>query len=401
MNGKNTGPEGAGSAEDARAALAAMSVSLGRFQAPELWFSQDLAFNGQALNVPRPMPLNRPAESVVIALRYRITVANNNMTTVVPEAPATLLQQILLNGVHRQFANLTPIKMSGATAFVWPQMFQGVSCDLIINGVRVADADRPFVSGFLGNVGTYDVVQVWNVPLVPTCGIGQSLKRDSTQYLYQPADWGDTLQLQLNFGDTTVLGTPNAAGDVTITAFNSAVGTPNVSIFVNYSILGPFANIPDSGVVVRQERTYTGLVTAGNALRIDQLQKQITSNLVLKSGTSQAGITNGGAAFATLVDTMLNRTQIAVDNKPVKFNQDNLVMKAYLQRQFATVMPAGYFVLSFTEGQNPLLSYRGDGLAGGSAFEANTDVLTTGATQVLNMTQEMIYGGPFPALRPL
>lgn len=400
-NGKNTGPEGAASAENTRAALAAMAVSLGRFQAPELWFSQDLAFNGQALNVPRPMPLNRPAESIVIALRYRITVANNNMTFVVPEAPATVLQQILLNGVHRQFANLTPVRLSGATAFYWPQVFQGVSCDLIINGVRVADADRPFVSGFLGNVGTYDIVQIWNIPLVPTVGLGQSVKRDSTQYLYQPADWGDTLQLQLNFGDASTLGTPTTAGDVTFSAFNSAVGNPNIAIFVNYSILGPFANMPDSGVLVRQERFYTQFVTAGNALRIDQLQKQITSNLVIKSGTAQANVTNGGTAFATLVDNQLNRTQIVVDNKPVKFNQDNLAMKAYLERMFGCVMPAGYFVLSFVEGQNQLLSYRGDGLAGGSAFEANTDVLTTGATQLIAMTQEMTYGGPFPALRPL
>lgn len=389
------------SQEDARQILRASAAAVGRFQAPELFFTQDVNFAAPAaVNIPRPLNLNRPMESLWIVLAFRATVANNNMTSVAPEAPQNILQQVLLNGTHRQYGNLTPIRMSGATIFAWQRMFQATGNDLRINGTRAADPDIPFVSPFTGNVGTHDIVAVYNVPCGPLMGIGQSTKRDLASYLYQPADWGDTLQLQLNFGDESALGVPNAAGDVTFTAFGSAAGLPNLSIHLNYSILGPFANSLKTGVVIRQEQNFAQFVTAAQQQRIMQLQKQITTNVVVKTGTTQAA-TAGVNTFATLTDLMLQRTQIMVDNKPVKNNQNNLNMKAYVGgRMFNTVLPEGYFNLTFVDGQNPQLAYRGDGLAGGSLYELFSDIATTGATQQLNVTQEMIYGGPFPPLRP-
>lgn len=400
----NTGPAGeqVTTQDQAAAILAAQAVSIGRFQSPEQWFNTTQAMaTPSSLNIPRPMPLNRPAESIVIQLALRITVANNNMTLVAPEAPQSILQLVLLNGTHTKWANLTPIRASGATLFGWLYNFQGHGCTCIINGVRATGPNVPFVSPFLGNVGTYDVLLTYNIPLGPTYGIGQSAKRDLSTFLYQPTAWGDSLQLQLNFGDASALGTPTTAGDVTLSAFGSAGGSPQVTVFVNYSILGTFANSIDSGIVIRQEQLFNSFVTAGNTLRISQLQKQITENLIIKAGTQLAGTTAGVQVFGTLVDNQLDRTQIVVDNKPVKFNQNNQVMKAYLDRMFAVPMPGGYFNLSFVDGQNAMLSYRGDGLAGGSLFELQSDVLTTGATQIIAMTQEMIYGGPFPPLRPL
>ena len=86
-NGKNTGPAGAQVMDpsQARAVVAAQAASLGRFQSPEQWFSfnQSFATPSQFL-IPRPMPLNRPAESILITILMRITVANNNMTAVAP-----------------------------------------------------------------------------------------------------------------------------------------------------------------------------------------------------------------------------------------------------------------------------------------------------------------------------
>jgi hypothetical protein len=387
--------------DDARRILAASAAAVGRFQAPELFFSQDISLAAaNTLNIPRPLNLNRPCESMTIILRGRATVTVADMTSVGPEAPQNLLQQILLNGTHRQYGNLTPVRLSGATAFAWQRLFQVVGNDAIINAARQADPGRPFVSGFLGTVGgsPFDFILVYNVPFGPQMGIGQSTKRDLASYLLQPADWGDTLQLQLSFGDASALGVVGPA-TVAFTAFGSAAGSPNIAIHLNYSILGPFANSLKTGVVVKQEQLFNNFQTAGLALRVTQLQKQITTNVVVKSGTSQT-TSAGVQTFATLVDTQLARTQILVDNKPVKNNQDNFVMKAYLQRMFNTIIPAGYFNLSFVDGQNPQLGYRGDGLAGGSLYELFSDISTTGATQVLTVTQEMIYGGPFPPLRP-
>jgi hypothetical protein len=54
---------------------------------------------------------------------------------------------------------------------------------------------------------------------------------------------------------------------------------------------------------------------------------------------------------------------------------------------------------SFVEGQNALLAYRGDGLAGGSQFQLQSDVIAASANNRQRYVQEMIYGGPFPAQR--
>jgi hypothetical protein len=239
------------------------------------------------------MPLNRPAESVMIKLTGRITVANANMTAVVPEAIQNLIQLVNLNGSHRKYGNLTPIRMTGATLFSWLSLFQVSGNDLIINGVRANAPGRPFASAFLGNVGTYDFILTLNIPLGPLVGIGQSAKRDLAAFLWQAQDWGDSLTMQIGFGDASSLGTPTTAGDVTLTAFGSASGSPTFSTFVNYSILGDFAGQFDTGVIVRQEQLFTSFVAAATRQRISQLQKQITPNVLLKTGTSLAGVTSG------------------------------------------------------------------------------------------------------------
>jgi hypothetical protein len=231
-------------------------------------------------------------------------------------------------------------------------------------------------------------------------GIGQATKRELASFLYNAEDWGDSLQLQVNLGDASALGTPTTAGDVTFTAFGSGAGSPTLNLFVNYSILGPFAGAVESGVIIRNEQIFNQFVTAGVRQRISQLQKQITLNLLLKSGTILAGTSSGVSVFGTLSDAILDQTMPVVDNKPIKFNQNNQMEKAYVARMFATPTPEGYFNLTWVDGQNPMLAYRADGLAGGSLFELQSDILTTQA-QSLAMTQEMSYGGPFPSLRPL
>ena len=401
--GMNTGPAGAVvmSNDDVRQQLAAQASSIGRFQAPEIWFTQTVSLTApNQITIPRQMPLNRPAESITLQLLLRATVANNNMTAVVPEAPATLIRQIQLNGTHRKWANLTPLRMSGETAYFWPSLFQRSGGTTIINGALAADPGIPFVSPFTGLVGAHDMIIEWNIPLGPLMGIGQATKRELASFLYNAEDWGDSLQLQLNLGDASALGTPNAPGDVTITAFGSGAGTPTLNIFVNYSILGPFAGAIESGVIIRNEQLFNQFVTAGVRQRISQLQKQITLNTLLKSGTILAGTTSGVSVFGTLSDAILDQTMPVVDNKPIKFNQNNNMEKAYVSRMFAVPIPEGYFNLTWVDGQNPMLSYRADGLAGGSLFELQSDILTTQA-QTLAMVQEMSYGGPFPALRPL
>ncbi len=394
------------SAQQFRAALEASASVLGRFSGPELFFSQNVALTaagGQLnVNLPRTLNLNRPVADIYVSLRGRVNVTVGPYAAVAPEALPNLLQNIQIQGIHKDFGNLTPINMSGATAFFWPSLFQRAAPGTsIVNGVYSAfPQGNPQQSNFTGAVGTYDFIVIWRIPVGPMLGQGQAVKRQSTNFLWMAQDWADTLQMQLRFGDASALGDPTGA-TVTFTAFQSATGNPLMSVHLNYSLLTQFANLIRSGVVIRTEQPTAQQQTAlTTAAVLQTLQKQITTNVMVKTGTIQTtGLTAGVDTLATLSDVQLDRTQITVDNKPVRNNQDNIVSKANQQAYWNALHPQGYFLSSFVEGQSALLAYRGDGLAGGSQFQLQSDVIAASANNRQRFIQEMVLGGPFPVQR--
>jgi hypothetical protein len=116
--------------------------------------------------------------------------------------------------------------------------------------------------------------------------------------------------------------------------------------------------------------------------------------------TETGGQSAGVQTYESLSDTLLENKQVLVDNKPIRNNNDNIVQKVYYGGMLDTVQPQGYLNLSFVEGQNGLLAYRGDGLPAGSQFELVSDILAASANNRVALVQEMVYGGPFPSLRP-
>lgn len=389
-----------------RAALEASASVLGRFTGPELFFQQNVALTAAGgpvtVNLPRTLNLNRPVADVILSLRGRINVTVAPYAAVAPEALPNLLQNIQIQGIHKDYGNLTPISMSGATAFMWPALSQRAgNGNQIINGVmQPFVAARPTVSPFTGAVGTHDFIVIWRIPVGPLLGQGQAVKRQYTNFLWMASDWADSLQTQLRFGDASALGDPTGA-TVTFTGFQSASGSPVMAVHLNYSLLTQFAGLVRSGVVIRTEQPTAQQQTAlTTAAVLQTLQKQITTNLMLKTGTIQTtGLSAGIDTLATLTDFQMDRTQITVDNKPVRNNQDNIVAKATLESYWNNLISEGYFLQSFVEGQNALLAYRGDGLAGGSQFQLVSDVIAASANNRQRYIQEMIYGGPFPAQR--
>jgi len=384
--------------------LAALQSMVGRFQAPELFNSVNQSFTTPSqILIPRTLNLTRPLESITIYVAFRIAVTVANFTAVAPEAPQNILQRITLTGTHRAFGAVTPMRLRGATAYVGSYLAQGLGgSDIVINNTRAASPGRPLTSPFLGTTAgsPYDIIVVYHLPVTPQLGLSPAIKRQQSAFLYLPQDWGDSLQLQLEFGDASALGNPTGA-TTAFTAFGSGTGTPLVEVHLNYSILGQFANQMNNGVVLREERELSTFTALATAQRLATLQKNITTGILVKSGTTQtAGLTAGVNTYATVVDTQLARTQVIVDNKPVRNNQNNTVMKAYYQRMFGTVIPAGYQYISFVDGQSALLGYRGDLLAPGSQFELYSDIATASADNRQSYLQEQIIGGPFPSRRP-
>lgn len=400
-----TNGNGNASAANFRRLLLASASTLGRYQGPELFQSFTVDLNTpQTVVLPRQLNINRPLHSILIQLRFRATVTVGAYADVAAEAPQSILQNIQLRGIHRSYGSLIPVNMTGATAFSYARLFglKGSEVYTSVAGAALTLAGRstiPFTSPFTGAVATHDILINYYIPLVPLMGGGQSVKRQQTNYLLMPNDWTDTLQLELQFGDESGLGDPTGA-TVAFTGFQSATGLPTCEVHLNHGILGQFANGMRSGVVIRNERQLTDVQSLATAQRLTALQKRITNMVLVKSGIIETtGMTSGVSVFSDLSDAMLERTQIEVDNKPLRQNDNNRLSRAYSSVMFDTDPMEGYLPIPFVEAQNPLLAYRGDGLSGGSTFELITDIMSASAANRVNYIQEQVIGGAYPELR--
>lgn len=389
-------------AQQARAQYAASQSIIGRNQGPEFYASTNFDPTNVFTWTPnRNIPLNRPVESIIIRLRGRLAVSVANYAAVAPEAPQNLLQSITLQGNHKDIGSFVPVRISGASQYALGGFFQENPADILINGVRAADPGRPFTSPFLGSTAgsPYDIDMFYVLDAGPMMGIGQDLKRQAANFLYHPADWSDSLQITLAFGDRSALGDPTGA-TTAFTAYGSGAGNWLCEIYLTYAILSQFAGSMRNGLCVRLENTVPSQTALGNSIALATLAKQITTNVIIKTGLIQTvGLSPNVDTFAALSDVQLERTQLVTDSKPVRNSTSNLATKVWYQHRFGTVIPQGYLVESFVDGQNALLAYRGDGLPGSSQWLLNTDVISANAANRQRVIQEYIIGGPYPPLR--
>ncbi len=381
--------------------MMARDAAMARYQGPEQFDQRNVTF--PSVQTLLPINLRRPLEEILLRVAFRATVTVGAYTDVGAEAPQSIIKRITLRGNHTKFGSQTPIDMSGATAFVYPRLFQqtGGQCYTSVGGgalTLAADPSVPFTSPFTGAVATHDIILLYRLSLTPYLGADQSGKRQNANYLAYQRDWQDTLLLEIEFGDSTALGDPTGA-TVAFTAFGSASGSPVLQTLLNYGLLGDFENAAIPGVVLRNEQLFANQTAAGNQLRIAQLQRQITNSIMVKSGVIETAGSPTGTYFDSLSDVILDRTQVQVDFKPVRRVDSNFAERAYLNGMANNRPMQGYFMVSFIESQNPLTAYRGDAPSISSAdFSLISDVLTSNADQRLTVLQERVIGGFYPGV---
>lgn len=374
--------------------MANLAELLGRNQGPELFDT----FTFVPLDSPtsrRTINLSRPLERLHLIWRGRVVIGVANYTAVAAEAPQTILSRVLLTGISTRFNSQTLVDLSGATIFALSRLFNNRGCSLYINGVRQPEPSVPFaqVGTTFGDVGSYDLEIHYDLPFTPILPPGIAALQ--TPYLLQKNEWQDSLTLQVFFGDSSSFGTPAGGTTVAFHAFGSNSGSPTLTVETNYEINGEAEGSFPTGVVIRAEKNATGDVTASaNNIALLTLQKRKTTNVLVKTGTTLAGTSPGVNVFATLSDTILDFTQIKVDNKPIRNIQNNFAAKEYYGYAFNTVLPQGYLNLSFIDSQNPVTFFRGDTLDKGVAFEIDTNVLSSGSTQACLVMQEQVLGDP-------
>lgn len=374
-----------------------LAAYLGRNQGPELFtVVPHTGGTAQSVVVNRNLSLNRPLESIQLTWRGRVTITNANMTAAAAESPQTLLDMIQINGTFKGTA-MTPIKISGATAFVWNRMFGSRGNTVIINGVRQAEPSLPFGQTLtnMGNIAVYDLELQYYIPTWALVSYS-SRAWESVPYFWQPEDWADSIQVQINFGDQTSLGTVGGA-TVALSSFGSAAGSPQLSIFTQYVILGDFrpgTHFMTALVVRNESQIVSGMTAATTGALLSPMQKQKTTNIMFKSGRNLTGTNSNVHVFASLSDVQLDKTLLTVDNKNIRFNQDNRTNKETIGNKFGTVLPSGYNLFTFVDSQTPRTAYRADDpnvVSQGSTFQLTTDVLTANADQAVNLVQEMIF----------
>lgn len=385
----------------------AADTMLARFSEPELWTqaTQAIAAAGGLTQFSPNTPLNltRPIESLSILISMRVAVSVGAYVSVAPEAPQNFIQNINLQGNHKDFGAVTIRNISGASAYAWGRMFQletGGGEYLISKAggalTRAAGPGRPFTSTFDGAIANHDMLLFLHVPMGPTLMPSARTRKQSINFLLQPLDWGNTLQIRLTLGDASSLGNPTGA-TVAFSGFGGT-GNPLIQVFANYALLGDFQNkLQRSGVVVLNEVNLPSQTALGTNVALYQLPHQITTTVALKTGTIlAAGLTAGVDTLGTLSDVQAEATQLVVDNKPLRNNVSNMMEKSYHERMLNTIVPEGYFPLTFIDGGTSLLSYRGDRLPGGSQLSLQSNIISAAAGNRQRLLQEYILGGPFP-----
>jgi len=380
--------------------LLARDSSVGRYSGPEQHDLRNLAMAAPQTVSLLPFSLMRPIESIVVVLKGRLTVTVGAYADVGADGFANLVQRFTLRGTHNEFGSQVPWDMSGASTFVYPKHFQdnGGQCFTSVGGAALtlqAQPGVPFTSNFAGTVATHDFIVIWHMPMTPLLGgRSQSGKRQQTNYLLYRRNWNDSLQLDIALGDASSLGDPTGA-TTAFTAFQSATGTPQLQTLVNYGSPGPFEGAAAPGIVIRNEQMLNNVTTAGNQIRLMQLQKYITNAITLRAGTLETtGQTAGVTTFDTFSDLFLDRTQLLVDGKQIRRVDSNFAERAYLNRFNDNTPIQGHYSLNFIESGNVLTAYRADTPDLRSADIAlYSDLVGVGANDRVTVIQELVRGG--------
>lgn len=389
-------PNGGGGGGGGQSTEVLAQTYLGRNVGPEFFAS--IAHNGtaQQQQIPQVLSLNRPLEAFILRWRGRVVIGANNYDAVAAEAPWTIIDRFQVQGTYKG-NQLTPVFMTGGTLFTYMRLFQTFGNTALIGTTRQADPSSPYaqVGATFGNIGTYDLDLFYILPVVPMLAKA-ARARGNVSFLWQPQDWNN-IQITVWLGDRTSFGTPNAGSTVTFTAFGSGAGSPSCEVYTRYELLGDLRGNFRTACVVRNESTIVsgqGLNAIANNVTLQNLTKQKTANLLVKTGINLTGVTSGVNVFASLTDTMLDQTQIVVDNTAKRNNLSNLVSKQSIAQRFAAIHPQGYLLFSFVDGQSPRSCFRADiqdVVAAQASYQLKSNVLTAAANQQANVIQEMYY----------
>jgi hypothetical protein len=376
-----------------------------RDQGPE--FEQTLQFaNTTQISTPTSLRTDRKIKVFDFHFRGRLTNSGTPGTyrtgpAILGTAVFSLIQQFTLRGQHLRYGAQTPIVMRGETAAEYmaimnpnwvPRFSNSVNGGALVQGAALSNTAS----------ATNDVDFVLPIPMFPP-DISPS---DQPFYCLHGPDWPGNLYFDVLTADVTALGVTTAQS--TISAFGSASGSATIDILSERPLLSKaIASSIRPAVTFRvtnfsQPTTAVSTGAASTGIKLGDLTVgKDTTRIFLKVGTAQGSVSAGVVAYATLSDTIITRTVVAMDNRQLRFQNSNAdsVMQDYMGRMYGRTIPAGYRMIDFISGTgtgtaNPKASFQSSQLTAARKFELDGDVGVVGGTQIAEIVQEMILGRP-------
>ena len=325
---------------------------------------------GGSIQLTQTFDLSLPLRGLRMTVKGRLVVGTAAFTTPYPEGFLSILSNITFQGTNaRQKGNVNLYNVDSATLWIIQHHFdfRTGQFDISTGGGAITEQaipDKPIPAGYkpTGATGTFDFRIIFDMPFYPFC----APQGARPQFLVRNEEWKDSLQLTITFatqagaGATGFLGVSAATSTTTWSSYGSGSGLPTVDIFSLPTIMGP--DIKDQvipGFITRVATPInTPLQSAGSQVVLINLQKQPTTRVFFKTGTSV--VPNGNPAFATLSD--VNATALGIllgGNRNVRNLVDIFAHKQELVELYPRGPIQGYNAFDFIGSGNPDSAYPG------------------------------------------
>ena len=257
------------------------------------------------LQLRNGIPQDFPLRGLLLDFRGRITVTDPGAGAagaLLPEAPFSLINRIIVEGVHRQRGTETIFNMEASTLRRYNQFYIG----------QLPSYYNP--DTLAGAIGAYDLAFQLYVPFTL-----ERVSPDQELMTLLDAQSYDSLTLRIQSGsDDNVFNAAHTMTDA-FTAFENAAGVPTVNVSRIVGLLGKDVNFRPA-LVKRTFRDIDTAVLTGNDLHIADLQvgNTVRSYFLKYFNRDVAPQAPAAAAFYTRSNTPLVRTRIKLNEVPIR-----------------------------------------------------------------------------------
>jgi hypothetical protein len=357
---------------------------------------------GGTVQLTQTFDLSLPIRGLRFTAKGRLVVGTAAFTTPYPEGFLGILSNITFQGTNaRQKGNVNLYNIDSATLWVIQHHFdfRTGQYDISTGGGAITEQaipDTPMPAAYnpTSGTGTFDFRVMFDMPFYPFMA-PQGVR---PQFLVRNDEWKDSLQLTVVFatqagaGATGFLGVSGGTSTVLWSSYGSASGLPTLDVYSLPIMMG--LDLKDHvvpGFMTRiAQPINTPLQTAGSQVVLLNLQKQPTTRIFIKAGTSL--VPNGNPAFASLSDTNITALGILLGgNRNVRNLVDIFSHKQELVELYPHGPISGYNAFDFIGSGNPDSSYPGDQIGDGTTFQVVANVAGVANGYGLIIQEQALY----------